>query len=81
MANGAWLAAAVLAHNLNRWTTLLAGQTPVNNRTLRTRITALAAVVVNRSGRLTLRFPTRWPWANVFANTLAAIRALPTPSG
>jgi hypothetical protein len=80
-ANGAWLAAAVLAHNLNRWTTQLAGQTPVNNRTLRTRITALAAVLVNKSGRLTLRFPTRWPWANVFTITLAAIRALPAPSG
>ena len=80
-ANGAWLAAAVLAHNLNRWTTLLADQTPVNNQTLRTRITALAAVLVNRSGQLTLRFPTRWPWANVFTTTLAAIRALPAPSG
>jgi hypothetical protein len=64
-ANGAWLAAAVLAHNLNRWTTLLAGQAPINNRTLRTRITTLAAVLANKSGTLTLRFPTRWPWANL----------------
>jgi len=80
-ANGAWLAAAVLAHNLNRWTTLLADQAPVNNRTLRTRITTLAAVLANKSGRLTLRFPSRWPWTNVFTNMLAAIRALPAPSG
>lgn len=80
-ANGAWLAAAVLAHNLNRWTTALADQAPVNNQTLRTRITALAAVLANKSGRLTLRFPTRWPWANVFTKMLVAIRALPAPSG
>jgi hypothetical protein len=80
-ANGAWLAAAVLAHNINRWTTALAGQPPVNNRTMRTRLTALAAVLVNRSGTLTLRFPTRWPWAVTFTDTLTAIRALPAPSG
>lgn len=80
-ANGVWLAAAVLAHNLNRWTTALADHAPVNNRTLRTRITALAAVIVNRSGQLTLRLPTRWPWAAAFTTTLAAIRALPAPSG
>lgn len=80
-ANGVWLAAAVLAHNLNRWTTALADQPPVNNRTLRTRITALAAVLANKSGTLTLRFPTRWPWANTFTDMLAAIRALPAPSG
>jgi hypothetical protein len=80
-ANGAWLAAAVLAHNLNRWTTALADQAPVNNRTLRTRLSALAAVIVNRSGQLTLRLPARWPWASAFTATLAAIRALPAPSG
>jgi hypothetical protein len=79
-ANSAWLAAAVLAHNLNRWTTTLADQTPLNNRTLRTRITAVAAVLVNRSGRLTLRLPTRWPWAEAFTTTLLAIRALPAPA-
>ena len=43
-ANGAWLAAAVLAHNLNRWTTALADQPPATNRTMRTSLIALAAV-------------------------------------
>lgn len=80
-ANGAWLAAAVLAHNLNRWMTALTGQLPVTNRTLRTRLIALAAVLVNRSGRPTLRFPARWPWADTFTTVLTAIRALPAPSG
>jgi hypothetical protein len=80
-ANGAWLAAAVLAHNLNRWTTLLADQPAATNRTTRTRLIALAAVVVNRSGRPTLRLPARWPWANAFTTSLNATRSLPALSG
>ena len=80
-ANAAWLACAVLAHNLGHWTTLLADQPPVTHRTRRTRLIALAAVLVNRSGAPTLRFPARWPWANQFHTTLNALRALPQPSG
>jgi hypothetical protein len=80
-ANAAWLACAVLAHNLGCWTTLLAGQPPVTNRTRRTRLISLAAVIVNRSGRTLIRFPTRWPWAAQFNTALSAIRALPGPSG
>lgn len=80
-ANGAWLAAAVLAHNINRWTVALAGQLPVTNRTMRTRLIAVAAVIANRSGRPTLRLPARWPWARSFITTLNAMRTLPTLSG
>ena len=80
-ANAAWLACAVLAHNLGQWTTLLAGQPPITNRTRRTRLITLAAVLVNRSGKPTLRFPTRWPWAHQFNDTLASLRALPGPAG
>lgn len=80
-ANGAWLAAAVLAHNINRWTVALAGQLPVTNRTMRTRLIAVAAVIANRSGRPTLRLPARWPWARSFTTTLNAMRALPALSG
>ena len=80
-ANAAWLGCAVLAHNLGHWTTLLAGQPPITNRTRRSRLIALAAVLANRSGRPTLRFPIRWPWARQFNDTLDAIRALPAPSG
>jgi hypothetical protein len=80
-ANAAWLACAVLAHNLGTWTTLLAGQPPVTHRTRRTRLISLAAVIVNRSGRTLLRLPTRWPWATGFNQTLSALRALPAPSG
>jgi hypothetical protein len=80
-ANAAWLACAVLAHNLGHWTTLLSGQPPMTNRTRRTRLIALAAVLVNRSGRPTLRLPARWPWARHVDQTLNALRALPAPSG
>jgi hypothetical protein len=80
-ANAAWLACAVIAHNLTRWATLLGDQPAVNNATYRTRITAVPAVAVNRSGRLTLRLPTRWPWSTEFNSLLAALRALPGPAG
>ena len=80
-ANAAWLACAVLAHNLGCWTTQLAGQTPATNRTRRTRLISLAAVIVNRSGRRLLRLPARWPWAKEFHATLHALRELPAPSG
>jgi hypothetical protein len=80
-ANAAWFACAVLAHNLGTWCDLLAGQSPITNRTRRNRLIALAAVLVNRSGQHTLRFPARWPWAHQFHHTLTAIRALPQPSG
>jgi hypothetical protein len=79
-ANAAWLACAVLAHNLGIWTTQLTGQPAVTNRTRRTRLISIPAVIVNRSGRILLRLPTRWPWATAFTKTLRTLRALPAPS-
>jgi Transposase DDE domain group 1 len=80
-ANSAWLQAAVLAHNLIRWTATI-GQ-PVEAltvaRTVRTRLLAVPARIVNRSGTLTFRGPARWPWADLFSRRLATIRALPVP--
>jgi hypothetical protein len=80
-ANAAWLTCTVIAHNLTRWSLLLADSPTVNNATFRTRITAVPAVAVNRSRRPTLRLPTRWPWATEFNNLLTALRALPGPAG
>ena len=60
-ANVAWLACAVLADNLWRWTAQLGDVHPDNRltvaRTIRTRLIALPGRVVNRSGRPTLRLP------------------------
>jgi len=84
-ANAAWLAAAVLAHNLLRWTDTLGDPTTDrprwNHHTMRTRLINLAATLVNRSGKPTLRLPLDWPWADRFTATLTALRALPAPSG
>ena len=80
-ANCAWLACAVLAHNIGHWTAALADAPPATNRSRRTRLVALAAVLVNRSGTPTLRYPARWPWETQFRATLSALRALPGPSG
>jgi len=60
---------------------VIADLPPVTNRTRRTRLIALAAVIVNHSGRIRLRLPARWPWAHQFHTALTTIRALPAPSG
>jgi hypothetical protein len=80
-ANAAWLACAVLAHNLIRWTTHLGDIHPDDQltvaRTIRTRLIALPGRLVNRSGQHTLRLPTRWPWADQFLTALTRLRAIP----
>jgi Transposase DDE domain group 1 len=80
-ANAAWLGCAVLAHNLIRWTARLGhlrhdDQLTVT-RTIRSRLIALPGRLVNRSGRMVLRLPDRWPWATSFTAALERIRALP----
>jgi Transposase DDE domain group 1 len=83
-ANSAWLQCAVLAHNLFRWTAIC-GEVRVDEqlivaRTIRTRLLALPARLVNRAGRPTLRLPTDWPWAKTFITALDTLRALrPAP--
>ena len=80
-ANAAWLACAVLAHNLIRWSVHLGDVTPPDQltvaRTIRTRLIALPGRLVNRSGQHVLRLPTRWPWADTFLTALAHLRAIP----
>ncbi len=80
-ANAAWLATAVLAHNLWRWTAELGGIRPDHTltvaRTVRTRVIALPGRLVNRAGHWILRLPVRWPWAGQFLVALTRLRALP----
>jgi hypothetical protein len=80
-ANAAWLACAVLAHNLYRWTAELGDLRPDGRltvaRTLRTRLLALPGRLVNHAGRWILRLPDHWPWANQFLHALTRLRALP----
>ena len=80
-ANAAWLGCAVLAHNLVRWTVRLGQIHPderlIVTRTLRSRMMAVPGRLVNRSGRLVLRLPQKWPWAISFTEGLTRIRSLP----
>jgi hypothetical protein len=80
-ANGAWLACAVLAHNLCRWTALV-GQVHPDDQltvvaTLRSQFIAMPGRLVNRAGTPTLRGPLHWPWQNRFDRALTKLRALP----
>lgn len=73
----------MLAHNLICWTAILGNIRVADEltvaRTMRTRLVAIPARLVNRGGRPTLRLPTRWPWATTFITALDALR-LPAPS-
>jgi hypothetical protein len=83
-ANAAWLACGIIAHNLVRWTTTLGDIVKPNELTVvrkqRVRLLSIPGRVVNRSGKLTLRFPTNWPWARQFTAALDKLRALPAIS-
>jgi glycine/D-amino acid oxidase-like deaminating enzyme len=84
-ANSAWLQCAVLAHNLIRWSTTLGQRTPAEGRsvarTIRHRLIAVPARLVNHAGTPTLRGPARWPWGQWFGRRLAALRLLPLQPG
>jgi hypothetical protein len=84
-ANAAWLQCAILAHNLIRWTATLGQHGPVRERTVaatvRTRLIAVPARLVNRAGTRMLRGPAGWPWASWFGLRLAALRALQPQPG
>ena len=80
-ANAGWLACAVLAHNLVRWTACLGDLHPADRltvtSTVRSQVLSVPGRLVNRAGRLVLRLPERWPWAVHFTTALSRLRALP----
>jgi hypothetical protein len=78
-ANAAWLAFAVIAHNLARGVGALAGTPRTTVATLRRRLFTVPGRLVHSARRLHLRLPTRWPWADQFATALSVINALPNP--
>ncbi len=83
-ANGAWLCCAVLAHNLLRWSVTLGRRSPIDelvvSRTVRTRLIAIPARLVNRAGTPAMRGPLHWPGAGWFTARLAACAPCPTPA-
>lgn len=84
-ANGVWLTCAALAHNLLRWCALLgkitAAGTFLASKTIRTRFISVAARLVNVSGRLVLRGPKHWPWAQQFLSLLSNLRTIQPGTG
>jgi hypothetical protein len=80
-ANAAWLACAVLAHNLTRWSARLGALHPDDQLTvtfsIRSQVFAVPGRLVNRAGQLLLRLPERWPWEQRFTRALDRLRALP----
>jgi hypothetical protein len=78
-ANAAWTVIAALAHNLLRWTSVIAlpGHTIRAARTVRRRLLAMPGRLTRTARRWTLHLPARWPWQHDFIRALARIRALP----
>ena len=77
-ANGAWLALAVLAHNLTRWTITI-GTTKaalITGATTRRTLIATPGRISHSARRYTLHLPTRWPWAHTFTTILTHLRTI-----
>ena len=70
---------AAIAHNLARWTSLIAHPNrPVQTAgTRRRQLLQIPGRLVHSARRWTLRLPARWPWAADFLDALTKIRALP----
>jgi hypothetical protein len=79
MANAAWLALAVMAHNLGRAVGQLAG--PELDRataaTLQRKVFTLPDRLVSTGRRRHLRLPKHWPWATAIQHALRTITAIP----
>ena len=79
MANAAWLALAVMAHNLGRAVGHLAGHDlhKATAATLRRRIFTVPGRLVHSGRRRHLRLPASWPWAHAIEEALNQIHAIP----
>jgi rubrerythrin len=79
MANAAWLALAVMAHNLGRAVGQLAGADleRATAATLRRKVFTVPGRLVHTGRRRHLRLPAGWPWADAITTALARIHAIP----
>jgi len=77
------LGAAILAHNLIRWTASLGlgcrDQQTVA-KTLRRSLLALPGRLTRSARRWRLHLPAGWPWAHSFTMALARLRCIPYPT-
>ncbi len=79
MANAAWLALTVMAHNLGRAVGILAGPDlrRATAATLRRKVFTMPGRLVHSGRRRHLRLPASWPWADPISSALASIHAIP----
>jgi len=79
MANAAWLALAVIAHNLARAVARLAGADlhMATTGTLQRRVFTVPARLVHSGRRRHLRLPASWPWAFAIEHALTTIATIP----
>ena len=79
MANAAWLALTVMAHNLGRAVAILAGTdlTRATAATLRRKVFTVPGRLVHSGRRRHLRLPASWPWAQVISTALTSIHTIP----
>lgn len=78
----AWLVLASIAHNLQRWTAIIAlGESRITqHRTIRYRYLAIPGRLVTHARRWRLRLPAGWPWRERFLAAIERLRALPALS-
>jgi len=79
MANAAWLALTVMAHNLGRAVGHLAGPDldTATAATLRRKVFTMPGRLVHSGRRRHLRLPKSWPWADAITTALNNITAIP----
>ncbi len=79
MANAAWLALTVMAHNLGRAIGQLAGPDleRATATTLRRKIFTMPGRLVHTGRRRHLRLPASWPWTDPIQLALTRITAIP----
>lgn len=79
MANAAWLALAVMAHNLGRAVGRLAGPDLENATaaTLRRKVFTMPGRLARSGRRRRLRLPQSWPWAVAITTALDRINQIP----
>jgi hypothetical protein len=79
MANAAWLALTVMAHNLGRAVGQLAGSEleRATASTLRRKVFTMPGRLVHTGRRRHLRLPASWPWAKPVLLALTRITAIP----
>ncbi len=78
MANAAWLALAVIAHNLGRAVGILAegDMHRATAATLRRQLFCVPGRLVHSARRLHLRLPANWPWATALSTALHRINVV-----